>query len=77
MFDWLRLWGEKVESQLSFLCLLSPPRNDNSTLDPGTMKKTEPLKHLKTCIQDGSSNLSHFPLPSQRSFLGQGGSGRF
>lgn len=65
----MRLWGKKVESQLSFLSLLSPPSNDNSTPDPGTMKKTELLKHLKTCIQDGSSNLSHFPLPSQRHFL--------
>lgn len=33
--------------------------------------------NTKTCIQDGSSNLSHFPLPFQQSFLGQGGSGRF
>lgn len=39
--------------------------------------KTKLLKHLKTCIQGGSSNLFHFPLPSQQSFLGLGGSGRF
>lgn len=33
------------------------------------MKKTDLLKHLKTCIQDGSSNLSLFPFPFSSHFL--------